>query len=307
MLLDGLAHARQLDDFLVDEGLHVLPLVGRLDLHRLLRLGIHRVGDFLAADGALENVEGDLVDHEMIGRHFARHHRLAEAEIGVDGNDGAVAVGRVHGEHHPGGIGVGHLLEADGERDVFVREAHADAVGDGPCRKQAGDAAAGVQQQIVHAADPQVGVLLPGETRAGQILGGGAGAHRHRHRRHHAAHGELAVVLGDGVFQFPGEGMLLDHLADRLAGCFQLLEIVVAAPFEHARNLPAHPGVAHEARVAVGGQGEARRHAHAGVDELAQRRALAADQRDILLAHFFEPAQLRGRRLLGPGIHANRY
>ena len=79
---------------------------------------------------------------------------------------------------------------------------------------------------------------------------------------------------------------------DRISS--QGIEIVVAEPCEHARQRPAHAGFAHEARVAVGGEGEARRHAHAGVDQLAERRALAADQRDVLLADFLEPVQLRG-------------
>ena len=95
--------------------------------------------------------------------------------------------------------------------------------------------------------------------------------------------------------------MLLDHAADVAADQLELLEIVVHQAVEHEGDLAAHPGVAHETREAVGGQGEAGRHAHAGVDQLAERGTLAADQRDIVLAHFLQPAQLRGRGRPGPG------
>ena len=245
VLLDALAHPGQFGDLVVDQRLHLLPLERHLDRARDLGLRIDRVADQLLRDDAVDDVQRDLVDHEMVRRDLARHHRLAEAEVRIDDDHRAVAVGRVDGEHHAGGVGIGHLLHAHADGQPLVVEALVGAVGDGAPGVQAGDAAAHVLQHLVGAADPQVGVLLAGEARAGQVFGGGAGAHRHRHRRHAAAHRQLAVALGHLVLDLLGERMRLDHRADARTGRLQRVEVVhCRCPCSSActsRAMPASP------------------------------------------------------------------
>ena len=132
-------------------------------------------------------------------------------------------------------------------------------------------------QHFVGAADPEEGILLAGEAGAGQILRCSAGTHRHRYRRQAAAHRQLTVAFRHQVFQLRRKRLRLDGCADGGAGSLQRLQILAIELLQQELQVPLYAGFSHKGAVALGSQGEAGRHAHAGVDQFAQRRTLATD------------------------------
>jgi hypothetical protein len=108
------------------------------------------------------------------------HHGLAEAIGRGDEDDVAEARFGVEGEQHPARAEVtaDHLLDGGGKRDAAMLEAVVRPVGDGPVvvegRKDLPDGL----QHVLDAAHVEVGLLLPGEGRFREVLGGRRRAHR---------------------------------------------------------------------------------------------------------------------------------
>ena len=80
-----------------------------------------------------------------------------------------------------GEIGAHHLHHPDGERDLEVIEAVVDAIDDGAVGEQRGKAAPAGLEQVLLATDVQIALVLTGEARGRQILGGRRAAHGDRH------------------------------------------------------------------------------------------------------------------------------
>ena len=120
------------------------------------------------------------VDDEVVGVHGAGDHRVAEATRGVEHGLPPPASHRVGREQHACRLGVHHSLHDDGQRDPGAVDALGGAVGDRAVGPQRRPAAMHGVEHIVDAGDVEVGVLLAGEARAGQVLRGGRRSHRDR-------------------------------------------------------------------------------------------------------------------------------
>src|SRR6476469_920757 len=72
-------------------------------------------------------------------------------------------VGRIGGEHHPGRLGVDHLLDHDGEAHRVRVDAFTGAVGHGTRCPQGGPALNHGRGHSLRPPDVAVGFLLPGE------------------------------------------------------------------------------------------------------------------------------------------------
>jgi hypothetical protein len=183
VLLDGDRITRQLLHLVIleREALAVL----RRDLHLLHRLagpglGIEHHLDRLGAEPAPQDRrlavgEAQLRDIELVRIHRALHHHLAQAVARRDEHHVAEAGLGVHREHHAGRalVAAHHALHARGDRDLAMAEALVHAVGDGAVVVERGEDAAHRVEHVVRPADVEVGLLLPGERRIGQVLRGG--------------------------------------------------------------------------------------------------------------------------------------
>ncbi len=188
-----------------------------------------------------------------------------------------------------------HLLDAHRQGDLAVVEAAVDAVRDGSVGKQRRIAQlAGVQQSAV-AAHIQVGLLLAGEARVGQILGGRAAAHGHVQVAAHART-EPVVGLDDGPLQIVGEFGGRDRVADLLAAASQLGDVLGVQPLEQLGDALVEAGLLQEVPVSLRGHREPRRDVHPPRHQLAvhlaERGVLAADFRDVFDTDFFEPSNV---------------
>jgi hypothetical protein len=185
--------------------------------------------DLLGAAGLLDNrLEAGFVQQRLehlvfVGVHGALNDVLAQAPGGIDQHHLVEAGFGVDGEHHAGAADVGadHQLHADRQRHLVVVEALDLAVGDRPVGEQRGVAAPAGRQQRRFAADIEIGFLLAGETRVGQILGGSAGAHGDGEFGVAGAFGELAVGRQDRLADIVGPVARDNGGADRRAGLGQ--------------------------------------------------------------------------------------
>ena len=137
--------------------------------------GHHR----LVRGGARPDAPGRLLDHRVVGGHRPAHHRLAEPPRGGD-HDLVAAAGRgVRGEQDARGVGppfaTDHLLHDDGQRDLRRVDLAPGPVGHRPGGPQRRPAVADGGEQRIVAADVEERVLLAGEARALEVLGGRRG------------------------------------------------------------------------------------------------------------------------------------
>ncbi len=113
----------------------------------------------------------------MIWLDLAADQRLAEAQRRVDRALGAPAAHRVGGEQHACGFRLHHRLHDDREGDALLRDGVPGAVAERAGRPQAAPAPHDRVLQRFGARHVQVGVLLPGKGKIGQVFSGGRRAH----------------------------------------------------------------------------------------------------------------------------------
>ena len=301
VLFDDQPPLAELQNLLLGEGglvpvdvghAHVLEPVLRLVVDQLLLLRPDAPPQHRVVAGAQRR----LVHVVLVGHDQPLHHVLAEAVGGVDQDDVAMTGLGVDGEHHAGAREVGshHHLHADRQRHREVIEVHVLPIGHRPRCKQAGEAALGGVEELGGAAHVQEGVLLSGEARGGQVFGGGRRTHRDVHR----VVPELLRQLG------VGGGHLLDHLcrpactedrvADPVRAVGEVGDVAGVQSVEGVGDDTLEGRGAHELTVGIGGQREARRHAHAEVGQLGEHLAeggvLAADEVDVVHADLGQPS-----------------
>ena len=204
------------------------------------------------------------VHDEVVGVHGAGYHRVAEATRGVEHGLVPPARHRVGREQHARRLGVHHPLHDHGQRDPGAVDALGGAVRDrsvGPERRPA--AMHGVEH-IVDAGDVEVGVLLAGEARAGEVLRGGRRSHCDR-------------PLGAGLQASVGVSHGVGH---------RFRERCTEYGRARGRRIRAGSGLdgrsPHRPPVGLRGDAEAGRHVEAGTDQLAEIRGLAADRPDVV-------------------------
>ena len=143
---------------------------------RLARAGQHRP-DELGAHPALQDAPAVPLDGPVVGRHLPRHHRLAQAPVGLQHQPVTVPGDRVEGERHAGRPRVHQLEHAD--RKVVgaqrARPAEPAPVLKRVRRVPACPALGDVAEHLVEAGHAQVGLVLPGEAGRVPVL-----AHRRR-------------------------------------------------------------------------------------------------------------------------------
>ncbi len=164
--------------------------------------------------------------------------------------------------------------------------------GDGAVGEEGGETALAGVQEVLHAADVEVGLLLTGEACVGQILGRGRGTHGHVHVLAVLLL-QLAVGLGHGGLQVCRELQAADEGADAAAALHQVVHVVGVEALQDALD-PVHgPGAVQQVPVPPGGDGEAAGHGHTLGRQVAvhfaQARVLAAHQRHVLDADLVEP------------------
>ena len=149
--------------------------------------------DLLGAQRAAQHcplvtLEGWLEHIEFVGVDRPLHHILAEAIGAGDEHHVAETGFRVEGEHHATRrqVGAHHFHDAHRKKHLEVVKAVVDPVVDRPIHEQAGKAAPHGVEQLRFTGDVQIGLVLAGEARRRQILGGGRTAYRD---------GEMPAVL----------------------------------------------------------------------------------------------------------------
>ena len=223
---------------------------------------------------------------KLVGIDLALDDALAQAPGGVDQDSVLEAGLRVDGEHDAGTrqVGTDHLLDADREGDLQVVEALFDAISDGSVGEERGHAALdGVEQGVV-AADVEIGVLLAGKARPGQVFGRGG-----------RTHGDIAVgsvTLGHG--RISGFDRLLqvrrqvggqDRLTHLVPSGGEVIDVIHVQALQGFLDDGAQFGVVDKMPIGFGGDGEARRQIDAArkepLDHLAEGGVLAADLGDV--------------------------
>ncbi len=201
--------------------------------------------------------EQGLEDVVFVRVHRPLYHVLPETVGGVDEHHVLEAGLGVDGEHHPrrAAVGVDHLLHAHGQGHVEVVEAPLGPVGDGPVGEQGGEALVHRPQQVVLAAHVKVGLLLAGEARLGQVLGGGRGAHRHRHLALQAP-AQLPVPGADIALNGGGDGSVEDPSPGPLPGVGQIGSVAHVQVGEQVGQRLAQAALVEQGPVGPGGHRE---------------------------------------------------
>ena len=121
-----------------------------------------------------------LEDEEFVGIELPLHHGFPEAEGAVDEHDVGEAGVRVQREHDAGARapGIHHPLHGHRQEHGQVIEPVLDAIDDRAVGEDRGQAAPDGAEDRGLPADAQEALVLTGEARLGQILGGRAGADR---------------------------------------------------------------------------------------------------------------------------------
>ena len=304
VLLDRTRVAGEFQNVLVGEAeASAVGLRGGDVSRRVLRLALDEdhlhglVAEEAAQHRAVAGEIGRLVDVELVGVDGALNHVLAEA-VGARHEDG-VAKARlgVEGEHHTrrGDVGAHHLHHADRQRDLEVVEALVDSVVDRAIGEKTCETTAARVEQALVTLDVEVRILLAGEARRGQILGG---------RR--APHGEadlLAVLLLKRAVraqnlggQVVGETSAVDDLPGAFGFSCQRGDVGGVDVVEFSVQTVPGTGLVQHVAIGRGGDGESVRHADALpgqlLDHLAQGGVLSADQRHVVDAEVLKEADV---------------
>jgi hypothetical protein len=230
----------------------------------------------------------------LVGVHRALDDVLAEPPGGVDQHRVVEAGLRVDREHHPGAAEVRahHLLHADRQRHLGVIEPLQPPIGDGAVGEEGRVAApAGVEQRRF-AADVQECLLLTGEARVRQVLGGRAGADGHGRLAASRAPRELAIGIQDGGCDIIGPVAADNFGPDRRPGLVQR-ELAGFEPRQGVGDRLVQPVGREKGAKGVGSSGEARRDpdtlAPQATDHLSERGVLAPYETHIRTREFLEP------------------
>ena len=165
----------------------------------------------------------------------------------------------IRDRHDTGGtdIGTDHALHTGGERDIVVVETVVDAVGDRTVVVQRREDPLHCLEDVVDTSDVQVGLLLAGEGRVGQVLGGGGGPHRPGDLLGvGVVVDEVGVIVPDVLFECLGEGLVDDPLTDLPATLRQLGDILDVEVGEGLADPLVEAVEGEEVAVGVGGGGE---------------------------------------------------
>ena len=281
MVFDGLGPLRELKRLPVVQHETVALRIGRLDdlgraeaplagVHHFLVLAAETFGN----DGITRGTEHFFGDEEFIGHDAPLHHRLAQTPRAVNHDNILKAGLGVDGEHHAGGTRVcrDHALHRDRKRDGKMVEMFVEPVVDGACGEERCEARFDGAQDILVAPYAEVGVVLSGEARVGQVFGGCT-----------RADGDIDVpavflfhraVSADYLrFQLRGHRRALDACAHFRAHTLEAPEVAVFEPAERRADKILEPRLADEEAVACGGDDEARRDADALRGEFLQHLA----------------------------------
>lgn len=241
-----------------------------------------------------EGNQHGVADHGIAGGPGERRDRFGPALAQVSlrpqvvglgpglAEGGPVVVARYGGCHHGGDrveskehardLGRDHLLDHDRQGDLRRVNTPLGAVGNGAGRPQAGPAPANGRQQQFLSHHVQVGLLLPGKTGLGQILGGGG-------RAHGDGAGQGEIGLSDGLRHTRGDLAPLEQLPDLDRGPLEGGQVA-------GRRLLAQIGDAclqlvslHEGPVGGRADHEPGRHREAGTDHLVQVYAFSPGHR----------------------------
>ena len=181
--------------------------------------------------------------------------------------------------------------------DLEVVEALIDAVMDGAVGEQAGEASAARVEQTLGALDVEIGLLLSGEARRRQVLGGRRTAHRQTD-----IFAVLVLKLAVRVENLRGQVVREPGAVDDLSGALGLAcqhGDVGGVDFVElgVQRVPGAGAFQHVA-VGLGGGGEPVRNADALPGQLlvhlAQRGVLAADKRHVGNADLVEESDVSG-------------
>ena len=273
-------------------------LLGRGEAHA------DQLGAEVAADDRqLAALQRRLVDVELVGIDGALDHGLAEAVARGDEDDVGEAALGVDREHHAGRADVAahHPLHPGRERDVAVRVALVHAVADGAVVVEAGEDLAHLRQHLVDAGDVEEGLLLAGERRVRQVLGGGRGAHREG--RAGAVGRQALVFAADRRLEGRRKRLLPDPAADLGAGLGQGAHVVGVEAGEALADPLGQPAFGEELAEGMRRGREAAGDADARLAQLADHFAeggvLAADRLDIGHSQLFEAGDEGGRQVGG--------
>ena len=217
------------------------PALGRARVDRRRRPSA-RASTAFSPTSAAHDLARHLRDEERVRRHLAADDRHAEAVARVDRDPRRVAADRVEREHDARHARVDHPLH----RDAHPGRRTGVVL---PIRHRLGvvvarPAALDRAHDLVAAADPEVGVLHAGEARVGRVLGDRARTDRDRH-----VVAERRVRGATAAAASPGRP---------LSGARRLLTSSACAA-------TAKPG----------------RHREPGGEQVAQVRALSADEPDV--------------------------
>jgi hypothetical protein len=191
-----------------------------------------------------------------------------------------------------GQVGPHHALHADRERHLPVREAALGAVDDRAVREQRREAAPAALDERGAPAHVEVGLLLAGEARFGEVLGGGAAAHRDVERL--GGVGAQAVVrLDQGGLEIARQRRRQDRLAHAAPPGLQVVDVADVEPGERPVHQAIETGLGQEDPVRLGGHREAVRHQDASRRSLPvqfpEGGVLATHGPDVVDADVLEP------------------
>ncbi len=299
VLLDGTAPPGQPQDLLVrkDEGLSfLLPRLHGGDPSLVLVvddllpfppfLFLHDGNQILVVQEGLEH-------QEAIGVHRSLHHRFSESPGGVDEDHPGKARIGIQGEEDPGSSPVGpdHLLDSRRESHLHVVESLFLTVRDGPVREERSVAAQAGKEDLVLSHHVQITLLLAGEGRFRQVLGGCAASDGHVRVRFPVTLRKLPVCLADGFLHRSGKLGLQDHLPDLFS---DVCHPTILERSKLSGNLLSQTRLLQKQAVGARRGGEPSRHPNAllpkGSDHFAQGSVLATHLGNVLIRQILQPS-----------------
>jgi hypothetical protein len=282
VVLDPLAECNEFGDFAFVE--HAgFPLVGRyLLLYRLAGFGVLRIHRLLLGEGDFLDLAGAAIDDVVIGRDRPRDHSLAEPPGGLD-DQLRVARRGVTRKQYTRLLGVDHPLDDDRDVDALVIEALLFAVVDRALGKQRRPALLHFLQEVL-AGDIEKGLLLAGETRVGQVLGG----RRRPDRDERLAVVQIGVGGGDLLAEFGGHLSTQDEVPSSGLGVRERRR-VLRIDVDGVEQFGIDARLLDERPIRFRADDEPRRYGQIRRLEFPEGGTLPANSVDVLFPHVVEP------------------